>query len=82
MNNSKFDSLQELKNSIEIGLDIECTIYGTDYYIGWANGKCVIALCPDGDIVYFNTLDEILDYKIQNKMLKNIWKDIQIKSMQ
>ncbi|WIF95031.1 hypothetical protein [Caminicella sporogenes] len=81
MDYGKFSSLQELKDSIEMGLDIECYIYGQRYYIGWGDNGRVIAKCPDGDGVYFNSLDEMLNFKIQDKKMKDIWKDIQIISM-
>lgn len=81
MNYGKFNSLQELIDAIEIGLDIECYIYGQRYYIGWGDKGRVIAECPDGEGVFFTSLDEMLNFKIKNRKLKNIWQDIQIRSM-
>ncbi|MEC0089341.1 hypothetical protein [Paenibacillus macquariensis] len=81
MDYGKFENLKELKDSIEIGLDIECFIFGERYYIGWSNHKRVIALCPDGDGDFFDTLEEMLDFQIEGKALKDIWQDIEIYSM-
>lgn len=50
-------------------------------YIGWSNHKRIIALCPDGDGDFFETLDEMLDFKIEGKPLKDIWSNIEIISM-
>lgn len=77
----RFESLQELIDAIEIGLDIECSINNEPYYIGWSKGKRVIALCPNGEGVHFDTLEDMLSYKINGNVLKNIWTDIQIRSM-
>lgn len=77
----RFTSLEELKDSIEIGLDIECYINKQRYYIGWSQGKRVIAKCPDVEGIHFETLEDMLDYVIEGKKLKDSWKDIQIRSM-
>lgn len=81
MDDNRFRDLEDLKSSIEIGLDIECMILGQRYYIGWSNHKRIIALCPDGDGDFFETLDEMLDFKIEGKPLKDIWYSIEIISM-
>lgn len=77
----RFNSLEELKESIELGLDIECYINNQRYYIGWSNNERVIALCPDGEGVRFNKLEEMLDYQIEGKTLRELWKEIVIRSM-
>lgn len=79
---NKFKSLDELKDSIDMGLDIECFIYGDRYYIGAPKGDLLIALCPDGDgDIYANTDDLLSNHKIKGKPLKDIWQDIEIYSM-
>ena len=46
-------SLSELIEEIEIGMDIECYIYGFRYNISWRNDKPFICSCPDGKAVFF-----------------------------
>lgn len=75
----KFKSLQELKEAIEMGLDIECFIYGDRYWIG-AYGE--IALCPDGDAdVYKDAEDLLNNHRINGKPLIEIWQDIDLYGM-
>lgn len=81
MSDNKFASLQELISAIETGLDIECLIFGKRYFIGWSDNKRVIALCPDGDGIFFDTLAEMLSCKIEGKALKDIWQEIEILHM-
>ncbi len=81
MDYGKFNSLQELIDAIEIGLDIECYIYGQRYYIGWGDKGRVIAKCPDDYGNYFDSLDEMLNFKIGDTKLKDLWQDIEIRSM-
>lgn len=81
MSDDKFKNLDELQDSIEMGLDIECYIYGKRYYIGWSNNKRVIALCPDGDGDFFDSLEDMLEFLIEGKPIKDIWQDIVIRSM-
>lgn len=78
---NKFTSLKELIDSIEMGLDIECSIYGTDYYIGWSDDKRIIAECPNDEGIKFNSLNEMLEYKIKGIPLKDIWDHIVIDRM-
>ncbi|WP_438349925.1 hypothetical protein ACP8HI_04445 [Paenibacillus sp. FA6] len=81
MSDDKFNNLEEFKESIEMRLDIECFIYGSRYYIGWSEGKRVIALCPDGDGEFFDSLEDMLEFQIEGKPIKDIWQDIVIRCM-
>lgn len=78
----KLKNLDELIESIEMGMDIEMFVYGTRYNISWRNYKPFICVCPDGDAVFFESTEELMsNYKIKEKPLKEIWQDFEIYSM-
>ena len=63
-------------------LDIEFFLYGVRYNISWRDYKPFICTCPDGDAVFFENADDLLDgYKINGKLLRDLWQDIEIYSM-
>ena len=76
------ESLDEFRGAIKMGLEIEFFMYGIRYIILWENHKPYIAVCPDGDAVFFDNADNLLDgYKINGKPLRDLWRDIEIYSM-
>lgn len=76
------ESIDELHNAIEMALDIEFFLYGVRYNISWRDYKPFICTCPDGDAVFFENADDLLDgYKINGKLLRDLWQDIEIYSM-
>ena len=82
MNLRKFDSLQELIDSIDMGLDIEFYLHGTRYNISPGEDKYFICECPNGDAIYYDSgLEMINKHKIGAELLKNVWNDIGIYSM-
>lgn len=82
MDLEKFNDLNELIYSINLGLDIEFYLYGTRYNISPGDDEYFICECPNGDAVYYkNGLDMVNNYKINDKLLKDIWKDIGLHSM-
>ena len=77
----KFSTLDELKKGISIGLDIVFGLHGIIYNISW-DYKPFICTCPDGDAVFFEDADDLLDgYKINGKPLRDLWQDIEVYSM-
>lgn len=77
-----FESIDELRSAIEMGLDIEFFLYGVRYNISWRDYKPFICTCPDGDAVFFENTDDLLDgYKINGRSLRELWKDIEVYSM-
>lgn len=77
-----FESIDELRNAIEMGLDIEFFLYGVRYNISWRDYKPFICTCPDGDAVFFENAGDLLDeYKINGRSLRELWKDIEVYSM-
>lgn len=77
----RLDSLEELIESIDMGLDIEFYIFGKRYNIS-TNEKPFIALCPDGDAIYFdNGEDLVKKYKINGLSLYKQWDEMIIESM-
>ena len=82
MDLGKFNSLLELIEAIDMGLDIEFYLYGVRYNISPGEDDYFICRCPDGDAVYYkNGLDMVDNYSIDNKLLKDIWQDIELRSM-
>ena len=82
MDDSKFSSLQELIDSINLGLDIEFYLYGVRYNISPRGNKKFIAVCPDGDAYLYDTGENMANkHNINGKLLKDIWQDIEIRSM-
>lgn len=78
----KFDSLQELIDAIDLGLDIEFYVYGVRYNISPGDNDYFICVCPDGDAVYYNSgLEMVNSHKIDGKLLKDLWQDIGLRSM-
>ena len=75
----KLNSLKELMDEIDIGMDIEFLLYGIRYNISWDNGKPFICTCPDGEAVFYDSPVELFEkYKIREKPLKDMWKDFEI----
>ena len=52
MDLGKFNSLQELIDDIDMGLDIEFYLYGVRYNIS-SRDEPFICVCPDGDAVFY-----------------------------
>ena len=82
MANDDFVSLQELIESIEMGLDIEFDLYGVRYYIGAPQGDLLISR-DDGEIedYYTNAEDLVNNHYINGEPIKNIWQDMVIYNM-
>lgn len=75
----KLKSLDELKESIDLGMDIEFYLYGMRYNISWRDNKPFICICPDGDATFYESSQQMFEeYEINGKVLKDIWKDIKI----
>ena len=82
MNYDRFKSLDDFKNAIEMGLDIEFFINNVRYNISWRDYKPLICTCPDGEAVFFKDADSLLnEYEIDGKKIKELWAIIEIYSM-
>ena len=78
---ARLESLQELIWAIDTGLDIEFYLYGTRYNIS-TNGTPFIAICPDGDGIYYqNAQDMIEHHAVNGKSLKDVWQDFEVIGM-
>ncbi|WP_455258673.1 hypothetical protein [Peptoniphilus asaccharolyticus] len=82
MADNKFVNLEELIESIEMGLDIEFDLYGVRYYIGAPQGELLISR-DLGEIedVYMDAEDLVNNHYINDKPIKDIWQDIIIYNM-
>ena len=69
-------------DSINLGLDIEFYLFGIRYNISPGDDEYFICECPNGNAVYYkNGLDMVNNYKINDKLLKDLWSDIGLYSM-
>lgn len=82
MDTIKLKNLNELAERISWGSDIEFWLHGNRYNISPGDhGTRFIALCPDGDAVYYNNADTLLDHNIDGIPLRDQWQDVDIESM-
>lgn len=81
-NFDRLESLNELYEAIEMGLDIEFVLYEKRYNISWRNHKPFICICPDGDAEFYKDTDDLLNNHCVNGIpIKKLWKDFAILSM-
>lgn len=79
---AKFENLPELFEAVEMGLDIEFLLFGERYNISWRNDRPFISECPDGEAIFYSDVKKMFDkHKINDKQLKELWKDIEVISM-
>ena len=79
---AKFENRLELFEAVEMGLDIEFLLFDKRYNISWRNDRPFISECPDGETIFYSDAKEMFDkHKINDKQLKELWKDIEVISM-
>ena len=79
---AKFESLSEMSEAIEMGLDIEFILSGKRYNISRRDNKPFICECPEGEAMFYANAQTMLDKnKINDISLKELWNDIEILSM-
>ena len=79
----KLKSLKQLQMTIEIGMDIQIKIHDVEWYIGEPQGKLIISK-DNGNFMHeftTNNPDEVLDYVIDGKRIRDQWRGIVIVSM-
>lgn len=81
MDDSKFVSLDDLRQSIDMHLDIEFYLGDNRYNISWLGNKPFVALCPDGWCIDCTTTDEVLDCIVDGMPLRDQWYKIKIIAM-
>lgn len=78
----RLESLEELHEAIEMGLDIEFNLYEKRYNISWRNHKPFICICPDGEAEFYEDTDGLLKYhRIDGHTLEEVWMDMEILAM-
>ena len=74
MNGAKLESLDELVEGIDMGLDVVFLLYGVWYNIS--------TVCPDGDGDYYKDESALVaEHKIDGVPLKDQWADVEIYAM-
>ena len=72
-NNEKFDNLAEFIDNLERGGEIEFTYNCKNYSIAHPDGKlCFIEQYNDQSMMDFNNIQELLEYTIDDKKIKDI----------
>ncbi|ETY74129.1 hypothetical protein LFAB_08815 [Lactiplantibacillus fabifermentans T30PCM01] len=77
-NDDRFESLNQLREALEMFLEIRILINNVEWYIGTPQGPRIIA---SGDFDYtFPTddADAVLDYVVDGKHIRDQWRDIRI----
>lgn len=64
-------NLKDFIDCLDMCLDINITFQGVDYYIGYPDCHLVLIETPDGKKVEFDNDDELLNYKIKGRSLKD-----------
>lgn len=78
----KLESLMELEDAIQMGLDIEFLLHDMRYNISWRDNKPFICECPEGAAKFFDAPELLLEgYEADGKPLKALWRDMKILSM-
>ena len=79
---AKFESLSEMSEAIEMGLDIEFILSGKRYNISRRDNKPFICECPEGKAMFYTNAQTMLyKHRINDIALKELWNDIEILSM-
>ena len=78
----RLKSLDEMLESIDIGMDVEFYLYNVRYNISWRNNKPFICMCPEGDAIFYDSSEQMFnEYKVNGKAVKELGKDFKIISM-
>ena len=81
MNGAKLESLDELVEGIDMGLDVVFLLHGVWYNIS-TDGTPFIAVCPDGDGDYYKDGSTLVaEHKIDGVPLKDQWANMEIYAM-
>lgn len=78
---AKFENLEEFEKAIEIGLDIEFMLCNKRWNISWRNDRPFICECPEGVAVFYADAPALLEHKIDDKHLKEMFKKVEVLSM-
>ena len=66
----RLKSLDEMLESIDIGMDVEFYLYNVRYNISWRNNKPFICMCPEGDAIFYDSSEQMFnEYKVNGKAL-------------
>ncbi len=80
-NFDRLENLAELIDAVEMGLDIEFVLRGKRYNIS-TDGVPFIAVCPDGDGVYYANVGEMVEkHLIDGQSLRELWPEMEILAM-
>lgn len=80
-NDDRLVSLNELRSAIDVYMDIRLKINGTEWYIGAPQGPRIIASDDFSYQFKTNDPDEVLDYVINGKKIRDQWRDIEVIAM-
>ena len=70
----RLKSLDEMLESIDIGMDVEFYLYNVRYNISWRNNKPFICMCPEGDAIFYLLNRCLMNIKLMEKHWRNFGK--------
>ena len=76
-------SLEELKERLEIGMEVNFFMRGVWYLLEWEDETHVmIAVCPDGEGSVYDSWEQLFqNHKIDGRPLAEQWKEFEIANM-
>jgi hypothetical protein len=77
-NNKHFETVEEFVDNLQRGGEIEFTYRNKIYSITHPEGRlCFIEQYNNNSLKYFDSIDELLNFSIENNLIKNIVTKIQ-----
>ena len=82
-NGYKLASIDELKESLEMGMEVTLFMRGVWYLLEEkADGRAAIAQCPDGQEKTYKTWDDLFNsYKVGGQPIGELWREFEIETM-
>lgn len=79
----KLSSLDELRESLEMGMEVNFFMRGTWYLLEEkSDGRAMIAVCPDGKGILYDNWDALFSgYKVDGQPIGELWRAFEIETM-
>lgn len=81
-NNDRFTSLSAFVAAISANMELDFNFNGTRWYLGpFENGRYLLSRNDGGWAHVFESVDQILDFKIDGLTIRNNWQEIEINEL-
>lgn len=77
MKTKYFKSFQEIQDALEMGLEMQFTLFDKDYYFGAPRGEYILS-SKDNFEVTFDRLEDFYDYKVNGRKIRDLWMEIDL----